>query len=50
MTGGILTALIWFSITLIAIATVIAVGGWVLIPIGLEVVLAFIAGKMSEGW
>lgn len=50
MTEGVLTALIWFSITLIAISTVIACGGWVLLPIGLEVILAFIAGKMSEGW
>lgn len=47
---SVLYAFIWFAITLIVIVTMQIAGGWTLIPSGLIVVLAFIAGKMHEGW
>lgn len=47
---SVLYAFLWFAITLIVIVTMSVVGGWTLIPSGLIAVLAFIAGKMHEGW
>lgn len=34
---------------LLAIA-IVGAGGWVLLPVVLVIILAFIAGKMREGW
>lgn len=47
---SVLYAVLWFAITLIVIVTMQIAGGWTLIPSGLIAVLAFIAGKMHEGW
>lgn len=43
-------AFIWFAIALIALVTMKFAGGWVLLPIALVIILAFIAGIMREGW
>lgn len=43
-------AFLWFAIALIALVTMKFAGGWVLLPVGLVIVLTFIAGKMHEGW
>lgn len=45
-----LYAFLWFVIVLIEITTMQIAGGWTLIPSALITVLAFIAGKMHEGW
>lgn len=47
---SVLYAVLWFAITLIAVVTMKFAGGWVLIPMILTIVLAFIAGRMREGW
>lgn len=47
---SVLYAFIWFAIALIAVTTMKLAGGWVLIPMILTIVLAFIAGRMREGW
>lgn len=47
---SVLYAFLWFVIVLIVITTMQIAGGWTLIPSGLIAVLAFIAGKMHEGW
>lgn len=47
---SVLYAFLWFAITLIVIVTMSIVGGWTLLPTALIAVLAFIAGKMHEGW
>lgn len=47
---SVLYAFLWFAIALIVITTMQMAGGWTLIPSGLILVLAFIAGKMHEGW
>ena len=47
---SVLYAFLWFAITLIVIVTMQIAGGWTLILSGLIAVLAFIAGKMHEGW
>ena len=47
---SVLYAFIWFAIALIAVVTMKLVGGWVLLPVVLVIILAFIAGRMREGW
>jgi hypothetical protein len=47
---SVLYGIIWFAISLTVLVTMSAVGGWVLIPMILTIVLAFIAGRMREGW
>lgn len=47
---SVLYAFLWFAITLIAVVTMKFAGGWVLIPIALVIILAFIAGRIREGW
>lgn len=47
---SVLYAFLWFVITLIVIVTMQMAGDWTLIPTALIAVLAFIAGKMHEGW
>lgn len=46
----ILYAFIWFVIVLIAVITMSIAGGWVLLPVSLVIILAFIVGRMREGW
>lgn len=48
--GSVLYAVLWFAIALAVLVTMSVVGGWVLIPMILTIVLAFIAGRMREGW
>lgn len=43
-------AFIWFAIALIAVTTMKFAGGWVLLPVVLVIILAFIAGRIREGW
>lgn len=43
-------AFIWFAIALIALVTMMIAGGWVLLPVSLVIILAFIAGRIREGW
>lgn len=43
-------AFIWFAIALIAVVTMKFAGGWVLLPVVLVIILAFIAGRIREGW
>ena len=43
-------AFIWFAIALMTLVTMKFAGGWVLLPIVLVIILAFIAGKIREGW
>lgn len=47
---SVLYAVLWFAITLIAVVTMKFAGGWVLLPVVLVIILAFIAGRMREGW
>lgn len=47
---SILYAFLWFAITLIAVTTMKFAGGWVLLPVVLVIILAFIAGIMREEW
>ena len=47
---SVLYAFLWFAIALIAVVTMKLAGGWVLLPVVLVIILAFIAGKMREGW
>ena len=47
---SVLYAVLWFAIALIAVTTMMFAGGWVLLPVVLVIILAFIAGKMREGW
>ena len=47
---SVLYAVLWFAITLIAVVSMKFAGGWVLLPIVLVIILAFIAGKIREGW
>lgn len=47
---SVLYALIWFAIVLIAVTTMMFAGGWVLLPVSLVIILAFIAGKLREEW
>lgn len=47
---SVLYAILWFAIALIAVVTMKFAGGWVLIPMILTIVLAFIAGRIHEGW
>lgn len=46
---SVLYAVLWFAIALIAVVTMKFAGGWVLLPVVLVIVLAFIAGRMREG-
>lgn len=50
MMDSVLYAFLWFAIALIAVTTMKFAGGWVLLPVVLVIILAFIAGKMREGW
>lgn len=47
---SVLYAVLWFAIALIALVTMGIAGGWVLLPVSLVIILAFIAGRMREGW
>ena len=47
---SVLYAFLWFAIALIAVVTMKFAGGWVLLPVVLVIVLAFIAGRIREGW
>lgn len=47
---SVLYAVLWFAITLIAVVTMKFAGGWVLLPVVLLIILAFIAGRIREGW
>ena len=47
---SVLYAFLWFAISLITVTTMKFAGGWVLLPVVLVIILAFIAGKMREGW
>lgn len=47
---SVLYAVLWFAIALITVVTMNFAGGWVLLPVVLVIILAFIAGKMREGW
>lgn len=47
---SVLYAFLWFAIELIAVVTMKFAGGWVLLPVVLVIILAFIAGRMREGW
>lgn len=47
---SVLYALIWFAIVLIAVTTMMFAGGWVLLPVSLVIILAFIAGIMRDEW
>lgn len=47
---SVLYAFLWFAIALIAVVTMNFAGGWVLLPVVLVIILAFIAGRMREGW
>lgn len=47
---SVLYAFLWFAIALIAVVTMKFAGGWVLLPVALLIILAFIAGRMIEGW
>lgn len=47
---SVLYAFIWFAIVLIAVVTMNFAGGWVLLPVSLVIILAFIAGRIREGW
>ena len=47
---SVLYVVLWFAIALIAVVTMNFAGGWVLLPVVLVVILAFIAGRMREGW
>lgn len=45
-----LYAFLWFAIALITLTMIKFAGGWVLLPVSLVIILAFIAGRMQEGW
>ena len=47
---SVLYAVLWFAIALITVVTMNFAGGWVLFPVVLVIILAFIAGRMREGW
>ena len=47
---SVLYAFLWFAISLITVTTMMFAGGWVLLPVVLVIILAFIAGRMREGW
>ena len=47
---SVLYTVLWFAIALIAVVTMKFAGGWVLLPVVLVIILAFIAGRMREGW
>ena len=47
---SVLYAFLWFAIALIAVTTMKFAGGWALLPVVLVIILAFIAGRMREGW
>ena len=47
---SVLYAFLWFAIVLIAVVTMKFAGGWALLPVVLVIILAFIAGRMREGW
>lgn len=47
---SVLYAFIWFAIALMTLVTMKFAGGWVLLPVALVIILAFIAGKILEGW
>ena len=47
---SVLYGVVWFAIALIVLVTMKFAGGWVLLPVVLVIILAFIAGRMREGW
>lgn len=47
---SVLYAVLWFAIALIALVTMRVAGGWVLLLVSLVIILAFIAGRIREGW
>lgn len=47
---SVLYGIIWFTIALTVLVTMSVTGGWILVPMILMIVLAFIAGRMREGW
>lgn len=47
---SVLYAFLWFTIALITVTTMKLAGGWVLLPVVLVIILAFIAGRIREGW
>ena len=47
---SVLYAVLWFAIALIAVVTMNFAGGWVILPVALVIILAFIAGRIHEGW
>lgn len=47
---SVLYAFLWFTIALIAVTTMKFAGGWVLLPVVLVIILAFIAGRIREEW
>lgn len=47
---SVLYVFLWFAITLITVVTMKFAGGWLLLPMVLVIILAFIAGRMWEGW
>ncbi|MGK4106027.1 hypothetical protein AB0X64_01910 [Limosilactobacillus vaginalis] len=47
---SVLYAFLWFAIALIVLVTMKFAGGWVLLPVVLVIILAFIAGRIREGW
>lgn len=46
MMDSVLHAFLWFAIVLITVTTMKFAGGWVLLPVVLVIILAFIAGKI----
>lgn len=48
--NSVLYAFLWFAIVLIAVTTMRFAGGLVLLPVVLVIILAFIAGRIREGW
>lgn len=48
--NSVVYAFIWFAIALMTLVTMKFAGGWVLLPVVLVIILAFIAGRIREGW
>lgn len=47
---SVLYGIIWFTIALAVLVTMSIVGGWIMVPMILTAGLAFIAGRIHEGW
>ena len=48
--NSVLYVFLWFAILLVMLVTMSVAGGWILLPVVLLIILAFIAGRMREGW